>query len=61
MQVLIIFGSDEPTEVHILVLVRHLEVAHLNRIGSAVEYNLVVLIHRILAVDIPRIAFEVYQ
>ena len=61
VQILVIFGCDESTEVYILVLVCHFEIAHLNSIGSTVEDNFVVLIHRILTIDIPRIPFEIYE
>ena len=60
MQVFIVVSSHQSAEVHILVLVRHLEVAYPQAIGSTVQYKLVVLIHFVFTIDVPRIAFKVH-
>ena len=60
MQVFIVVSSHQSAEVHILVLVCHLEVAYSQAIGSTIEYKFVVLVHFVFTIDVPRIAFKVH-
>ena len=60
MQVFIVVSSHQSAEVHILVLVRHLEVAYPQAIGSTVQHNFVILVHFVFTIDVPRIAFKVH-